>query len=106
MKFFNPIPISFLIGLIAFTALVWFGIAYLVADTGYPGGISPRDRDLILSTMSIILGLGGWLLVWRHLAAWRAGEKLSDKWDAFWGLLSILVFWGAALWFLVSAFLA
>lgn len=44
MKFFNNLHITRLIALIALVAFVWLGVSYLVADTGYPGGISPAGR--------------------------------------------------------------
>ncbi len=55
-----------LIGLIALVAFAWLGVAYVVADTGYLGGISARDEQLIYATVSFILGMAGWLVIWRR----------------------------------------
>ena len=105
MKFFNPIPISFLIGMLALAALVWFGIAYLVADTGYPGGISARDEQLIYATVSFILGMAGWLVVWRREVFVKdLGVTVRGRWAVFWGFVTVALFWGAGVWFLVQAF--
>ena len=106
MKFLQKSNTSLLIGLITLVAMAWLGVAYVVADTGYPGGISARDEQLIYATVSFILGMAGWLVVWRREVYVKdLGATLRGKWAVFWGFVAVALFWGAGVWFLVKAFI-
>ncbi|MEX2143294.1 MAG: hypothetical protein WD740_01755 [Anaerolineales bacterium] len=72
-----------------------------------PAASPPRDEDLIISTVAFILGLAGWAVVWRQEGRFRdTGVTANWKWAVFWGLVYLLLFWGAGLWFLISALIA
>ena len=101
MKFLQKTNTSLLIRLITLVAFVWLGVAYVVADTGYPGGISPLDELLIYATVSFILGMAGWLVVWRREVYVRElGVTIRGKRAVFWGAVTVALFWGAGVWFL------
>lgn len=91
---------SLLIFGVALVAIFWVPVAYLIADTGFPGGISVRDENLIYAVMAFILGFAGWAVVWRREVFVRdLGRRIQGKWAAFWGFVTVALFWGAALWF-------
>src|SRR3989304_5831956 len=96
MRFLQKANTALLVGLITLGAFAWLGVAYIVADTGYPGGISARDEQLIYSTVSLVLGMAGWLVVWRREGYVKdLGVMLRGGWG---------VFWGAGVWFMLRAF--
>lgn len=104
MNFLRKIYVSLLIGLITLAAIVYFGIAYLIADTGYPGGISPQAENLLYAAVSFIFGFAGWAVVWKQKTFVRdLGRTIQGKWAVFWGFVTVALFWGAAIWFLVTS---
>lgn len=105
MQWLRKISIGLLVGLIALFALLIFGIAYLVADTGYPGGISPFAEKINLALLSFLLGFAGWVVVWRRdVYVNDLAKTISGKWAVFWGAVTILIFWGAGTWLVVQAY--
>ena len=105
MRFLQKTNTALLIGLITLGAFAWLGVAYLVADTGYPGGISARDEQLIYSTVSLVLGMAGWLVVWRREVYVKdLGVMLRGRWAVFWGAVTVALFWGVGVWFMLRAF--
>lgn len=96
---------SLLIIVIAAVAFGWYAVAYIIADTGFPGGISARDQYLIYAIMAFILGFTGWAVVLRREVFVKdLGRRIDGKWALFWGAVTVALFWGAALWFAVKAF--
>ena len=70
-----------------------------------PGGISARDEQLINATAGFILGMAGWLVVWRREVFVKdLGVTVRGRWAVFWGFVTVALFWGAGVWFLVQAF--
>jgi hypothetical protein len=101
MNFLREAPVSVLIMLVALIAFAFLGIAYVVSDTGFPGGIHPATGNLIYAGMAFILGMAGWAVVWRgEVYVKDIGRKINGKWAKFWGYFTIILFWGAGIWFL------
>ncbi|MGH2583143.1 MAG: hypothetical protein ACRDFQ_09655, partial [Anaerolineales bacterium] len=82
-------------------ALVYLGAAYLVADTGYPGGISEQARLMIIADLILILSLGGWYALWRKGDVLKSTGR-AERLIAFTVVAVTLA--GVGLWFLVQAF--
>ncbi|HLD94899.1 MAG TPA: hypothetical protein VI703_11920 [Anaerolineales bacterium] len=95
MNFFRQAPDSVLIMLITLFAFAFLGLAYVIADTGFPGGINPATGNLIYGGMAFILGIAGWVVVWRR-GRWNA----DNTWATFWGYAIVALFWGTGIWFL------
>jgi hypothetical protein len=103
MRFLDKTPVSLIIALITLVAFAFLGVAYVIADTGFPGGIDPVTGNLIYAGMAFILGITGWVVVWRREVFVKdLGRKIEGKWAAFWGYLTIVIFWGAGIWFLLQ----
>ncbi|MEX1247792.1 MAG: hypothetical protein WEA61_04875 [Anaerolineales bacterium] len=99
--------IGLLVALISLAAFAWYGTAYLLADTGVPGTVPARTEALIYAGMGLILGLAGWIVVWRREAfVPDRGGKIEEKRALFWGYVAVIIFWGAAAWFLWQAFIS
>lgn len=106
MEFPNQAPVSLLIVLITLIAFAFLGIAYVIADTGFPGGIDPKTGNLIYAGMAFILGMAGWVVVWRREVFVKdLGRKIEGKWAIMWGYVTVALFWGAGVWFLLQGFL-
>lgn len=96
---------SQLIAAVAIVAGAWFAVAYIIADTGFPGGISTRDENLIYAILAFILGFAGWAVVWRREVFVRdRGSSIEGKSASTWGYIAVALFWAAALWFAIQAF--
>lgn len=65
MNFLRRVHISLLIGLTAAVAFAYLGIASLIADTGYPGGMSPKAANFNYAVTAFVLSLTGSATVWR-----------------------------------------
>ena len=103
MKFLDQTPVALLIVLITLAAFAFLGLAYVIADTGFPGGIDPNTGNLIYAGMAFILGMAGWVVVWRRQAPVKdLSRKIEGKWAAFWGYVTVLLFWGAGVWLLLG----
>jgi hypothetical protein len=101
MRALKDAPVSLLIVLIALLAFAFLGVAYVIADTGFPGGINPATGNLIYAGMAFILGMAGWVVVWRREVFVRdLGRKVEGNQAAFWGYVTVFLFWGAGIWFL------
>lgn len=101
LKFVDQTPVSLLIALITLIAFAFLGVAYVIADTGFPGGINPATGNLIYSGMAFILGMAGWVVVWRpEVFVKDLDRKIEGKWAAFWGYAIVVLFWGTGVWFL------
>lgn len=101
MDFMNKAPISLIIVLITLVAFAFLGVAYVISDTGFPGGIHPATGNLIFAGMAFILGMAGWVVVWRREVFVKdLGRKIQSRWAAFWGYVTVVIFWGTAVWFL------
>ena len=101
MKSLKDAPVSLLIIFITLMAFAFLGLAYVIADTGFPGGINPATGNLIYAGMAFILGMAGWVMVWRREVFVKdLGRKIEGKWAAFWGYATVVLFWGAGVWFL------
>lgn len=106
MDFLKQAPASVLIGLITLFAFAFLGAAYVIADTGFPGGIDPATGNLIYAGMAFILGMAGWVVVWRReLFVKSNGKKNEGRKAAFWGYVMVAIFWGAGIWFLLQRFI-
>ncbi|MCL5429353.1 MAG: hypothetical protein M1347_06105 [Chloroflexi bacterium] len=105
MKFLDQAPVFLLIVLITLVAFAFLGVAYVIADTGFPGGIDPNTGNLIYAGMAFILGIAGWVVVWRREVLVKdLSRKIEGRWAAFWGYLTVAIFWSAGVWFLVQGF--
>ncbi len=101
MKFLKDASVSSLIAFIILAAFAFLGAAYVVADTGFPGGINPATGNLIYAGMAFILGISGWVVVWRRdVFVKDLGRNIEGKRAAFWGYATVVLFWGAGIWFL------
>jgi hypothetical protein len=101
MKSLKDAPVSLLIIFITLMAFAFLGLAYVIADTGFPGGINPANGNLIYAGMAFILGMAGWVVVWRREVFVKdLGRTIEDKWAAFWGYATVVLFWGTGVWFL------
>jgi hypothetical protein len=101
MKFLKDAPVSQLIIFITLAAFAFLGLAYVIADTGFPGGINPATGNLIYAGMAFILGIAGWVVVWRREVNVKdLARKIEGERAAFWGYLTVALFWGTGVWFL------
>ncbi len=101
LKFPRNTPVSVLIVFIMLIAFAFLGLAYVVADTGFPGGINPATGNLIYAGMAFILGMAGWVVVWRRdVFVKDMGRTIDGKSAVFWGYVTVALFWGAGIWFL------
>lgn len=101
MKFADQTPVPQLIVLITLIAFAFLGVAYVIADTGFPGGINPATGNLIYAGMAFILGMSGWVVVWRREVFVKdLGRPMDGKQAAFWGYVVVAIFWGPGIWFL------
>ena len=101
MHEFRQMPPGRAVLLMLLTALVYFGAAYLVADTGYPGGISEQARFMILADLILIFSLGGWYAFWPKRGKWKSHGR-AERLIAFTMVAVTLA--GVGLWFLIQAF--
>jgi hypothetical protein len=101
MQELREMPAGRVVLLMVLTALVYFGAAYLVADTGYPGGISEQASFMILADVILISSLGGWYALWRKHQSSRSDGR-AEGLIAFTMVAVTLA--GVGFWFLVQAF--
>jgi hypothetical protein len=101
MNYLRQAPVSVLITLITLIAFAFLGASYVISDTGFPGGINPATGNLIYSGMAFILGMAGWVVVWRREVFVKdLGRRVEGRWAAFWGYAVVVLFWGTGIWFL------
>lgn len=107
MGFLRKSHISLLIGLIAVIAFAYLGIASLIADTGYPGGMSPKAANFNYAVTAFILSLTGWETVWRKEMYVQESQKLIKGRSAvIFGAVIAILFSLVGIWFLVQAIVA
>lgn len=101
MNYLRQAPVSVLILLITLFAFAFLGLAYVIADTGFPGGINPATGNLIYAGMAFILGIAGWVVVWRkEVFVKEVDRKIEGERAIFWGYVTVVIFWGTGTWFL------